>query len=40
MKEFFNKILAWKYGKVTLWSAAGAVVVAVAVVIALCAVGP
>lgn len=40
MKDFFKKILAWKYGKVTLWSAAGAVVVAVAVVIALCAIGP
>ena len=40
MKEFFKKLLAWKYGKVTLWSAAGVVVVAIAVVIALCVTGP
>ena len=40
MKEFFQKILAWKYGKIALWSAAGVVVVAVGLVIALSVTSP
>ena len=47
MKELQNKVQklwtsfrAWKYSNIALWSAAGIAVAAVAVVIALCAVGP